>query len=160
MMEKLKGTRRTILAAAVAATGAALVAWALVPSASAQAVNAKSGVAFDGYDPVAYHLDAKPAKGRPEFKHAWMGAEWRFASAGNRDLFAGDPEKYAPQYGGFCAYGVAQGYKVKFDPDAFSIVDGKLYVNYDKSVQAKWKADVPGFIEQADAKWPALREKK
>lgn len=153
------GSRWTIVAAAIAVF-AALSAWVAPPSASAQSVNARNGVAFDGYDTVAYHLDGKPNKGLTEFKHAWMGVEWRFASARHRDLFVAEPEKYAPQFGGFCAYGVAQGYKVKFDPDAFTIVDGKLYVNYDKSVQATWVKDIPGYIKQADAKWPELRDKK
>jgi YHS domain-containing protein len=115
--------------------------------------------AIRGYDPVAYFTEGRPVKGSAEFTHRWNGATWRFASAENRDRFAQAPEKYAPQYGGYCAFGVASGYAVKIEPDAWSVVDGKLYLNYDKSVQAKWQADVPGYIRKADANWPRVLEK-
>ena len=114
------------------------------------------GGAIQGYDPVAYFTEGKPVKGKPEFSHQWKGAAWRFASAANRDRFAAAPEKYAPQYGGYCAYGVASGYAVKTEPDAWSVVDGKLYLNYDRSVQASWVKDIPGYIRKADANWPAV----
>jgi hypothetical protein len=81
---------------------------------------------------------------------------WRFASAANRDAFVADPARYAPQYGGFCAYGTAGGYKADIDPQAFSIVSDKLYLNYDKGIQAKWQSDVPGYIRKADEKWPQV----
>ena len=75
-------------------------------------------------------------EGERKFTHKWMGTEWRFASAKHRDLFAENPEKYAPQYGGWCAWAVSQGYPASVDPEAWRIVDGKLYLNYSKSVQA------------------------
>ena len=128
--------------------------------ATAQQVFVDKGAAIKGYDPVAYFIDGKPVAGSPQFTHSWNGAEWRFASAANRDKFAAEPEKYAPQYGGFCAYGLSQGYKVKIEPDAWRIVDGKLYLNYDKSVQQTWVKDVPGYIAKADANWPKLRDKR
>jgi len=115
--------------------------------------------AIRGYDPVAYFTEGRPVKGSKEFTHRWNGAEWRFASAENRARFAAAPEKYAPQYGGYCAFGVAGGYAVKIEPDAWSVVDGKLYLNYDRGVQASWKKDVPGYIRKADANWPAVLAK-
>ncbi|HEX2199774.1 MAG TPA: YHS domain-containing (seleno)protein [Burkholderiales bacterium] len=115
--------------------------------------------AIRGYDPVAYFTEGRPVKGSREFSYRWNGAEWRFASAQNRERFASAPEKYAPQYGGYCAYGVAGGYAVKIEPEAWSVVDGKLYLNYDRSVQASWKKDVPGYIRKADANWPTVLAK-
>lgn len=112
--------------------------------------------AIRGYDPVAYFTEGRPVKGSKAFTHRWNGADWRFASAENRARFAAAPERYAPQYGGYCAYGVAGGYAVKIEPDAWSVVDGKLYLNYDRSVQASWRQDVPGYIRKADANWPRV----
>lgn len=114
------------------------------------------GNAIEGYDPVAYHTQGKPVEGSGDFTHEWKGATWRFASAENRDLFAADPEKYAPAYGGYCAYGVSQGYLVEIDPAAWSVVDGTLYLNYSMSVQDTWEQDIPGYLELADTKWPGL----
>jgi len=110
--------------------------------------------AIRGYDPVAYFIQSKPVQGSKQYTYQWRGANWRFASAENRDRFAAMPEKYAPQYGGYCAYGVAQGYAVKIEPEAWSIVDGKLYLNYSLGVQEDWKQDVPGYLRRADANWP------
>ena len=117
------------------------------------------GAAIRGYDPVAYFTEGKPVKGKTEFTHQWNGATWRFASAANRDRFAAAPEKYAPQYGGYCAYGVASGYAVKTEPDAWSVVEGKLYLNYDRNGQASWVKDIPGYIRKADANWPRALER-
>ena len=122
-------------------------------------VYSDSAGAIRGYDPVAYFTQARPVKGSPQFTHRWNGATWRFASADNRDRFAAAPHKYAPQYGGYCAYGVASGYAVKIEPEAWSVVDGKLYLNYDRNVQADWKKDVPGYIRKADANWPSVLAK-
>jgi hypothetical protein len=105
-------------------------------------VYADSAGAIRGYDPVAYFAEGRPVKGL------------RFASAQNRERFAADPQKYAPQYGGYCAYGVANNYAVSVDPAAWRIVDGKLYLNYSKGVQADWNRDIPGYIGKADANWP------
>ena len=122
-------------------------------------VYSDSAGAIRGYDPVAYFTQARPVKGSPQFTHRWNGATWRFASAENRDRFAAAPHEYAPQYGGYCAYGVASGYAVKIEPEAWSVVDGKLYLNYDRNVQADWKKDVPGYIRKADANWPGVLAK-
>ena len=80
----------------------------------------------------------------------------RAQSKANRDAFAADPARYAPQYGGFCAFGMAGGYKAAGDPVAFSVVDGKLYLNYNRDVQKQWTTDVPGFVSKADRNWPAV----
>ena len=119
-------------------------------------VYADRGGAIRGYDPVAYFTDGRPVKGSPQFTHQWRGATWHFASAENRDRFAAAPEKFAPQYGGYCAYGVAQGYAVSIDPAAWSIVDGKLYLNYSRSVREDWNKDIPGYIRKANANWPGV----
>jgi YHS domain-containing protein len=119
-------------------------------------VYADRGGAIRGYDPVGYFTAGRPVKGSPQFSHQWRGATWHFASAENRDRFAAAPEKFAPQYGGYCAYGVAQGYAVSIDPAAWTIVDGKLYLNYSLSVRENWNKDVPGYIRKADANWPGV----
>ena len=119
----------------------------------------RGGAAIDGYDPVAYFKENKPVKGSNAFTATHEGSLFRFASAENRDAFVADPKKYAPQYGGFCAYAVANGYKAKIEPDAFTIVDGKLYLNYDQSVQRRWRRDIPGYIRTGDRNWPELSKK-
>lgn len=125
----------------------------------AQAVNTdRSGLALDGYDAVAYHLDQKAVRGSPEHIALFEGHTYRFATPGHRDAFLADPGRYLPAYGGYCAFGVSRGYKVKVDPEAFTVVDGRLYLNYDKSVQRRWLGDVPGFIARADSNWSALRD--
>lgn len=116
------------------------------------------GTALKGYDPVAYFKESRPVKGRDEFRHDWMGAKWYFASAANRDEFARNPEKFAPQFGGYCAWAVANGYTANIDPEAWRIVDGKLYLNYSKDVQKKWEADIPGFIKKGNENWPKLKK--
>ena len=113
-------------------------------------------VAIHGYDAVAYFADAKPVEGSIDFTHEWKGAKWRFATAAHRDLFAKDPEKYAPQYGGYCAFGVSRGYAVGIDPEAWAVINGKLYLNYDKKVQKAWLENPAGYITKADANWPRL----
>ncbi len=114
------------------------------------------GVAIDGYDPVAYFTVGKPVEGRKEFAHPWNGATWRFSSAANRELFAGEPAKYAPQYGGYCAYAVARGTTADIEPEMWTIRDGKLYLNYDAEIQSKWLQDPAGYIAKADVAWPKL----
>jgi len=147
MQTPRSAARRFILAAALAfGPGVAL----------AQKVNAEGGPAIRGYDPVAYHLDQRPVPGSPAITAEWSGATWRFASAANRDRFLADPARWAPAYGGFCAYAVSRGYTAPIDPQAWRIVDGKLYLNYDLNVRATWARDIPGYISRADANWPRL----
>jgi len=115
------------------------------------------GHAIRGYDPVAYFEAGAPVAGDDRFTAEWNGATWRFASAENRDTFLADPEAYAPQYGGFCAWAVAaKGELYSTQPDNWSIVDGKLYLNFNDDIQARWQEDIPGFIEQADQRWPEI----
>lgn len=115
-----------------------------------------TGVAVGGYDPVAYFTDHKPVPGKGDITYSWKGATWRFASAQNRDAFMASPEKYAPQYGGYCAYAVAQGATAKGDPKSWSIVGGKLYLNLSPGVQTLWKKNIPGYIKAADKNWPGV----
>ena len=115
-----------------------------------------SDVAIRGYDTVAYFTQGVPVEGSEDFTAEHDGATWRFASREHLDLFEADPAKYAPQYGGYCAYGVAEDDLVKIEPENWTIVDDKLYLNYDDDVQALWEADVPGFVAAADAKFDAL----
>ena len=119
----------------------------------------RTDTAINGYDTVAYFTAGKALKGSDNLVHEWMGAKWKFASAEHRDLFKANPEKYAPQYGGYCAYGVSQDKLVSIEPDKFKIVDGKLYLNYDADVQALWLKDPAGYIRQADARFAALLKK-
>ena len=105
---------------------------------------------------VAYFEESAAREGSKDFTHEWNGATWRFASAANRDAFAKEPERYAPQYGGYCAYAVAKGATADIDPQAWKIVDGKLYLNLSRSIQERWEQDIPGYIAKADANWPGL----
>jgi YHS domain-containing protein len=116
----------------------------------------RDGVAIGGYDPVAYFTEQKPVKGSPEFQSVHRGSTFQFSSAAHRDAFAAEPDKYAPQYGGYFAYGMAKGYKAKIDPAAFSVIHDTLYLNYSDAVRSRWLSDVPGYIQQADANWPAV----
>ena len=114
------------------------------------------GVAVGGYDSVAYFTDHKPVRGKADIRYSWKGATWRFASAQNRDAFKASPEKYAPQYGGYCAYAVSQGATAKGDPKSWTIVGGKLYLNLSPAVQKLWEKDIPGYIRAADKNWPGV----
>jgi YHS domain-containing protein len=118
----------------------------------------KKMVAVSGYDVVSY-FDNQPTKGKPEFTASHENAIYQFASAQNRDKFVANPSKYTPQYGGWCAYGWSKGYPAKIDPQAWTIVDQKLYLNYDTSVKMDWDKDQQGYIKKADANW-ASRKKK
>ncbi|MEN8663845.1 MAG: YHS domain-containing (seleno)protein [Polycyclovorans sp.] len=114
--------------------------------------------AIVGYDPVAYFTEGRPVPGSDAHVHTWKGAKWKFASAAHLEMFKAHPERYAPQYGGYCAYGVAKGDLVKIDPEAFAVIDGKLYLNYDSGIQKKWARDPQGYIKAADPKFPGLLE--
>jgi YHS domain-containing protein len=116
-----------------------------------------AGLGAKGYDPVAYFTDGKPLQGKAEFEAVYGGVTWRFATAEHRDLFKADPAKYAPQYGGFCAWGVAQGKLFDVDPVAgWKIVDGKLYMNFNKDILELWQQDLDGNLSKAETNWPAL----
>ena len=136
-----------------------IVTFTLTAYAAGESNLDSSGLALQGYDPVAYFTEQKPLRGKPDFTAQHEGATYRFASAANRDAFAAAPAKYAPQYGGYCAFGAASGYKAPIQPDAWTVVDGKLYLNYNQSVRRQWSSDIPGFIRKADANWPSIRSK-
>ena len=116
----------------------------------------QTDTAINGYDSVAYFTQNAPVKGLDAHTFEYKGAKWKFSSAANLELFKANPEKYAPQYGGYCAYGVANDSLVKVDPSQFTVLDGKLYLNYDASIQKDWLKDRAGFIKKADAKFQAL----
>lgn len=115
-----------------------------------------SNVAVSGYDPVAYFREGRPVEGASAFETEHEGYTYRFANQANLDDFMADPEAFAPQYGGYCAWAVSQGYTASADPNNWTIVDGKLYLNYDDDVQSTWETDIPGFIEKADSNWPKV----
>ncbi|MEM1148516.1 MAG: YHS domain-containing (seleno)protein [Pseudomonadota bacterium] len=117
-----------------------------------------SNLALQGYDTVAYFTAGEPTKGSADFSTTYEGAEFHFSSQENLTLFLADPAKYAPQYGGYCAWAVAQDKTAKGDARRWAIVDGKLYLNYNKGIQKKWDADRAGFITSADANWPTVLE--
>ena len=136
-----------------------MVTVAAVPGApDAQEIFTDNGLALRGYDPVAYFNEGEPQRGSADFVAEWGGAEWRFVSAANRDAFLAAPGEYAPQYGGFCAWAVSQGYTAPINPHAWAIVEGRLYLNASTRVQRRWARDAAEHIERADANWPGLRE--
>jgi YHS domain-containing protein len=144
---------------------AATLAALLAPTEPASAKQAPvytgivKGVAVGGYDPVAYFTQGKPVKGEAGITLDHMGATWRFASEANRAAFQADPARYAPQYGGYCAWAVSQGYTAKGDPSAWTIAGGKLYLNYDQAVKRGWEKDIPGNVAKGDANWPKVLAK-
>lgn len=154
---RIKSTTKTANLPARALLALLLLSgWAL-PAFGLDPINSSffSG-AIKGYDPVAYFTEGEPVKGSRQFTHTWRGATWRFASREHLELFKADPERYAPQYGGYCAWAVAQGETVGIDPDAWSIIEGKLYLNYSKKIRRQWLEDVEGNIRKGDANWPEL----
>ena len=118
-----------------------------------------SNVAIKGYDTVAYFTENKAVKGSKDFVTEYKGATWHFSSQENLDLFLSEPEKYEPQYGGYCAYAVAQNTTASIKPELFTIVDDKLYLNYNAKINDQWQSNKEEFIQQADANWPALLAK-
>ena len=125
---------------------------------NAGSFNETDGVAIGGYDPVAYLSEQKAVKGSSAFTSVFNGSVFQFKSVANRDAFIASPEKFAPQYGGYCAFGVSRGYKAATSPEAFTVVDGKLYLNYDTEVRSMWAKDLPGYISKADKNWPAVQQ--
>ena len=117
------------------------------------------GKAIRGYDPVAYFTAGKPIRGNDQFVFEWNNAKWYFASKQNLELFKTNPAKYAPQYGGYCAYGLSNGYKAPVDTDAWTIDNGKLYLNYNLDVREEWNKDRKERIQKADKNWPSVKDK-
>lgn len=117
----------------------------------------KDGAAINGYDPVAFFSESKPVKGTSAFNYKWKDANWQFASKQNLDSFKASPEKYAPQYGGYCAYGTAKGHKAPTEIDTWTVLDGKLYFNYNQKVKTTWDKDRPNYIELANGNWGKIK---
>ena len=115
-----------------------------------------SNVGVSGYDVVAYFTDARAVRGSPEFRAMHDGVEYRFASAAHLAAFRADPARYLPQYGGYCAWAVSQGYTASGNPNNWRIVDGRLYLNYNAEIQHRWEQDIPGHISSANANWPRV----
>ena len=115
-----------------------------------------SRVAVGGYDPVAYFTDGRPVRGTSEHRITHQGYEYRFASAEHLAAFRPNPSRYLPQYGGYCAWAVANGYTAAGNPQNWRIVDGKLYLNYNDEIQTRWERDIPGFIRSGNANWPSV----
>jgi YHS domain-containing protein len=116
--------------------------------------------AIRGYDAVAYFTEGKPVKGVPEFAYQWKDAKWYFTSRKNLETFSAHPEQYAPQFGGYCAFGTAGGHKAPTDPAAWTIVDGKLYLNYNNDVKKMWVKDTIGYIKKANEQWVLIKDKE
>lgn len=148
---------RTLLAAAMIAAGPVAVS---APAAFADKdpiyTAKRSNLALQGYDTVAYFTVGEPTKGSADFATTYEGAEFRFSSEENLNLFLAEPAKYAPQFGGYCAWAVAKGQTAKGDARRWAVVDGKLYLNYNKGIQKKWDKDRAGFITSANENWPTV----
>jgi YHS domain-containing protein len=120
----------------------------------------ENGAAINGYDPVAYFTDNKSEMGKKEFSYKWMDADWYFANKNHKEMFEKNPDKYAPQYGGYCAYAVTEDVLSKTDPNVWHITDGKLYLCTNGNAGEKWKKDIKGNIKKADEMWPKLNSQK
>lgn len=132
----------------------------MAQDASNATIYAPKGKAIKGFDPVAYFTASKPMMGKVIYSYDWMGATWQFTSNENMEAFKQDPEKYAPQFGGYCAYGVADGHKAPTQADAWTIVDGKLYLNYNDKVKELWDKNQKKNIEKAEKLWPTVQLEK
>jgi YHS domain-containing protein len=119
-----------------------------------------TGLVIRGYDPVAYFTEGKAVPGRPEFSAEFEGGNYLFATAANRDAFTADPGRYAPQYGGYCAYGVAVGKKFDIDAGSWRIVDGKLYFNLNPMILEKWSAELDDYLRKSEESWPKIRDRE
>ena len=118
------------------------------------------GMAIKGYDPVAFFTESKSVKGSEKFSYKWKDVTWLFSAKANLDSFKTNPEKYAPQYGGYCAYGTSEGHKAPTETDTWTVVNNKLYFNYNKDVQKMWNKNQEGLIKKADTVWPDIKDKE
>lgn len=133
---------------------------ALNVQAQKSSVFVSEGKAIRGYDPVAFFKEAKPLMGADSLSCRWKDADWFFSSRENLENFKADPENYAPQFGGYCAYGTSKGHKAPTKTETWTIVDGKLYFNYDSKVKAMWTKNQKALIEKADEIWVDLKDKE
>jgi YHS domain-containing protein len=138
----------------------ALIAFLGIAQAKAQKseIFAPGGKAIKGYDPVAFFTESKPVKGVDSLTYEWKEAKWLFASRQNLEAFKANPDKYAPQYGGYCAYGTAQGHKAPTQTDTWTVLNDKLYFNYNSKVKELWVKDQQNLIKEGDEKWPAIKD--
>lgn len=143
-------TKRSVSLVVIAISSLVLAACTNIKSSP---VYAEQNVAIEGYDAVAYFTKSQATEGKASISHQYNGVKWHFSSEKNRDLFAKSPEKYAPQYGGYCAYAMSNGFTVSTDPHAFTIVNDKLYLNYSLGVRETWLEDKEERIVDADANW-------
>jgi len=134
---------------------AALALPGVASAASARIFNTAT-LAIHGYDPVGYFSDGKAVEGTDEYRLKWMGVIWRFASLDNLAAFESNPRGFAPQYGGYCAFAMAQGSIATSVPEAWTIYQDRLYLNYSKSVRRRWKKDIAGYVDAADTHWPGI----
>jgi len=118
-----------------------------------------TGLVIRGYDPVAYFTEGRPVPGRADISVEYEGGKYLFATIANRDKFNANPEMYVPQYGGYCAYGVAVGKKFDIDPSSWRIVNAKLYFNLNPMILEKWGADTKGYLRKSEENWPKIRDK-
>ncbi|WP_426357915.1 YHS domain-containing (seleno)protein [Pseudocolwellia sp. HL-MZ19] len=146
-----KTTLKTLLAGSILAASSLSFAADIDMNADA------NDLAIQGYDPVSYFANANPTIGKANYTATYKGGIYRFSSEENRDTFKNSPSKYAPQYGGYCAFGVSMEKKFDTDPLAWKIVDNKLYLNLNKDVQKKWLTDVPGYLNSANENWPEIK---
>ena len=136
---------------------AVLLAILATPALAGDVTHSTPGIS--GYDPVAYFTDGKPMKGSGYHVAEYQGVTYAFVSKEHKNRFKDNPEKYVPAYGGFCAYGVAVGKKFVSDPEAWKIVQGRLYLNLDRDIQSKWVKDIPGYIKKSEANWKEIKDK-
>lgn len=150
--------RRNLLGMAIFGLASGFAA-SLMPAYAGQAEvysNASTGIAINGYDPVAYFTEKKPVEGKVQFSTRWKGATWQFSTQQNKDKFVANPAGFAPQYGGYCAFAVSYGSTATTVPEAWSVVDGKLYLNNSLGVRSRWQSDIAGHISKADKNWPKV----
>lgn len=152
-------TRRKTLGLGLGLLAASTTLIATRASAAEPNVYQNAGIAIDGADAVAFFglgVDDAPVIGSSEHAFEWNGATWHFATAENRATFAADPEAYAPAFGGYCAYAAARGYVASTVPEAWSVVDGRLFLNYSTRIRRRWLRELPDAIGQGDANYPAI----
>ncbi len=135
--------------------GLGILFWVSLVSAKTYLTDSNR-LALKGYDPVVYFEENRTSPGSEYYQYEWSGAKWYFTSAGNKQKFLASPEKYAPQYGGYCAYDMRQGTKTETDPEAWVIADDKLYLFHNSTVKAEWDKNREDNIKSANEKWLAM----
>ena len=148
--------RAPLMVLTIALTACAATPGKIKREAPVPALDTQAGLALEGYDPVAYFDSGAPLKGAMAFTYSWQGATWRFATAAHRAAFAATPERYAPQYGGYCAYAVSRGTTAHGDPGVWAVVGDRLFLNNNRFAQQLWNQDRAGNISAADVNWPLL----